>query len=119
MGFVFLDHVNKTIEQWGDIVRTGTGLGMVLNREHGFILHTDPHYGIVVKVKVGYLDPFSFLGLFPVYGKTVVLRGDLALPGPQVDHRVVDPAMAMMHFKGRYPVGQGYDLVPQAYPEKW
>jgi len=50
-------------------------------------------------------------------GETVIVAGDVDPPGRQVQHRLVDAAMAVAEFVGAQAKRQGEDLAAQADAE--
>ena len=53
-----------------------------------------------------------------VHHKPMILAGDLNSAGSKFLHRMVGPAMPMVHLFRLRAKGQGEELMAQAYPEK-
>ena len=98
---------------------TGGRFGVVLNRKSRFALHPQAFDGIVVEVAVRY---FHYVGgRFDGFGtdpESVVLTGDLTQAGLQMNDRVVDTPVAVVHFVGRNIDRAGQQLVTETDPEK-
>src|SRR5258708_7855979 len=100
-------------------MRARSCLRMVLHREGGFVLYPYAFYGTIIQVHMGYLHTGRFFYSLRVYTKAVVLCSDLCFARDQVFNRMVQPAVAVVHFKSRYVVGARQQLVAQAYAKKW
>src|SRR4051794_6529018 len=92
--------VGEPVEQVSRVVRAGRGLGVVLHREGGDVEAAQPLRDAVVEADVAYLggterrlEPAAVLG--PLDGEPVVVRRHLDLAGGAVEHRKVDPAVAV------------------------
>ncbi len=99
-------------------MRTRGCLRMILNGENRAVFQPDAFNGIIIEVYMGY---FHF-GVLPdgdrIHAKSMILRSDLAFAGNQVFYRVIQPPVAMVHFKGGDTLGQGQQLVSEANSEQ-
>ncbi len=99
-------------------MRSRAGFGMVLYTEYIFILHTHSCNCFVVQVNMGNNEFRMGFGFFPADGEAVILGSNFPFPGFQVNHRMVDPPVPVVHFIGRYPLCQGNDLVAKTDAEE-
>ncbi len=60
----------------------------------------------------------SWFHCFGINAKSMVLRGDLAFTGDDIFYRVVQSAVAVVHFKSRNIIGQSQQLVTQTNTEQ-
>ncbi len=88
---------HEPIKKISAVIRTRTGLWMVLHGEHRFVLHPESRHAAIIQVYVGDLDSGVRFGIGPAHHKTVVLGSDFIMTGGQVLHRVVDTAVPMVH----------------------
>src|SRR5579872_1812797 len=110
--------MDELVEEITAVMRPGRSLGMILHRKGGPVFQPDTLYRLVIEVDMGDLDIGSLPHRFRVHAKTVVLRRDLTAARDQVLHRMVQPAMTVMHLESRDAVGQRQQLMPQADTKK-
>ena len=103
------------VEEVQAVVRTGRGLGVILDAEDRQPLVPQPFEGLVVQVDVAGLDVGGQRG--GVDGEAVVLRRDLDLAGPLVADRVIGAAVAELELEGLGAERLAEELVAQADPE--
>ena len=72
---------------------------MVLNRERFFVFDANAFDGIVVQVAVRDDDVVVLFDVGWVYTEAMVLRGDLAATGFNVQHGMVRAAVAVVHLE--------------------
>lgn len=87
--------------------------GMILNGKGRPVLQPDPFDGLIIQVDMGDLDILRLPDSLRIHAKAMILRSDLATAGDQVFHRVIEPAMPVMHFEGGNIIGQSQQLVAQ------
>ena len=83
------------------------------------MLHPDALNRIVIKIYVGYFQVIAIPHCYRIHTKTMVLRSDLRLAGDQIFYRVIQAAVAMVHFVCRYVIGFCQQLVPEADTKEW
>src|SRR5260221_13026494 len=102
-----MSKLEEAVEEVAGVVRTGTGLGVVLDSRRGDVLQYEALDGAVVEVEVGELGGAEvglpanrLVGLDPrlapraLDGEAVVLGGGLDPPTGQLLYRVVGAPMA-------------------------
>jgi len=82
-------------------MRTGTGLGMILDGKNGSVPETQPLDRTIEQGTVRNLDMIGDACIG--YGKTVVLAGDLYFTGRFIAHWMIAATMAEPEFEGREP----------------
>ena len=90
---------------------------MILDGKYRAVLQPDSLYGIVIEVYMGYFNIRTFSNGNRVHTKPMILCGYLTFTSRQVDDRVIQAAMAMVHFKSKNPIGKRQQLVAQSDPE--
>src|SRR4030042_5615384 len=95
-------------------MRAGRGLGMILDGKKRDSLMLQPFQGLIIQVNVGQFHIRIVHG-WDVYGKAVILRGDLHPAGLQIFDRLVGSSVSEFEFKSGSAQGQSNDLMAQAY----
>ena len=108
-------HPAELVEEVQAIVRTGRGLGVILDAEDRQALVPQSLEGLVVQVDVTGLDVGGQRGR--VDGEAVVLGRDLDLAGRLVADRVVGASVAELELEGLRAEGLAEELMAQADPE--
>ncbi len=88
----------ELVEKVDRIVRTRGCFRVILDAECNLILYANAFNSVIVQIDVGDLYPVGFSDLIGIYGKAVILGGDLTLAGEQILYRVVDSTVAVVHF---------------------
>ena len=87
---------------------------MELYREDGSLLDPDSRYGVVVQVFVGEDNVVPSLQTGDGDHKAVVLAGDLSQSTLQIQYRMVDPPMPVVHLFCLQSLRQAEQLMPKA-----
>ena len=87
---------------------------MVLNRKCRFILEFNSFNGIIIQVNMCYLGIGRISDSIRIHTESMILGCDLTKTGYYVTNRVIQAPVSVMHFKGRYVVGQCQQLLAQA-----
>lgn len=101
----------KSTKQVERIVRSRTGLRVVLHAEYRIPDVRHALQGTVVQVDVGGLELFQRIG---IDGIAVVLAGDLNFSGKQVLDRMIGAPVAKLHLESVSAGGKRQQLVAQA-----
>src|SRR5690349_680510 len=98
------------------VVRAGSRLRMILNREQRQLSMTNPLYSAVIQIEMGDLETGRAWhpNFVPYNREAMVLRSDEDLIGPDVAHRMVAAAVPVGELGRRPAVGQADQLVSQA-----
>src|SRR6476620_2137467 len=92
-------------------------LRVILNGECRAIFETNTFYRIIIQVDMCDLHVWRLFDRFRINSKTMILRGNLAPASDDILHWVIQPAMAMVHFKCRNIIGECHQLMAQADTE--
>ena len=79
---------------------------MVLDGKCWFAFHTNPFYGLVIQINMGYFNMIRFFYCLRIYTKAMILRCDLAKSGFKVFYRVIQSPVPVVHFKSRDIIGK-------------
>mmetsp|Transcript_14281 Transcript_14281/g.23195 ORF Transcript_14281/g.23195 Transcript_14281/m.23195 type:complete len:1459 (-) Transcript_14281:343-4719(-) len=109
-GLTVLDHVDEVIKEELSVSGTSLGLRVELSREVGLGLVHDTLVGAVVTVDEEGLPVLR--KSLSADGVAVVLRGDEALAGAEVEHRLVSTTVTEAHLVGLSTGGESSELVP-------
>src|SRR5579862_6553603 len=113
---VFLHHLREAVEQVMRIMRPGRSLGMVLHAEQRQRAMAHAFVGVIVQVDVGDFHIARWQGV-RVHDETMILSGDLHMPGGKVFHRMVRTVVPELQFVGAPAKSQTAELVSQADAE--
>ena len=91
--------------------------GVVLHAKYGLAAVAHARYGSVVEVAMGQLHVRMPGERLCIHRKAMVLGGDFASTGGQMEDWMVYASVAVFHFIGRNAHGQGNDLVPKTNAE--
>src|SRR5665647_3372268 len=114
--------LDEAVEEVGRVVRTGGGLGVVLNREGRDVKAFQPLHHVVVEADVRDTHlPVSRVDIAlqgGVHGEAMVVRSDLDRARAPVQNRLVDAAMAVLELVGAESERATEDLVAEADSEE-
>ena len=113
------NHPDKIIKKIPAVVGTRRRLRMILHRKSRPVFEADSFYGAVVEIDMGNFYLSSTADCLGIYPEPMILGRDLTFTRDDIFYRVIQPAVAMVHFKGRYVIGQGQQLMTQAYSMGW
>ena len=106
---------DELVKQEGSVGGPSRGFGVELGREKGFVGVDDSLVGKVVGIQEKGLEVRGEGA--GVYGKSVVLGGDVAPRGTKVDARLVHSAVAILHLVGGGTGRKSKKLVAEANSE--
>src|SRR5260370_626545 len=111
----FAHRLDEPLEEHVRVVRPGCRLGMKLRREDRQGAVAETFERPIVQIAMCLFD----LGrkLFALDGEPVILRGDRDLPGAQVAHGMVRPAVTELQLEGTCSEREPEQLVAQTDPE--
>ena len=95
----FLNQLNEIVKKIPAIMGAGRRFRVILNGESWFIFYPDALYGFIIEVYMGDLQVGMFSDRIGIHAETMVLCGDFATSGHHIFHRVVQPAVTVMHFE--------------------
>ena len=110
---------DKIIEQVAGIMRAGRSFGVVLHRKSPFASDAHALDGLVVEVDVRHFHAVGSgdNGIF-VDAETVILAGNFTPTGNEVFDRMIDAAVAVVHFVGGNVHRQRQNLMTQTNAEQ-
>ena len=115
-GFVLRDYLSEGLEEKNGVVRTRSGLRVILNGENGKFLV--PQAGDSAIVEIGFRDHgIVFFEFFGIGGKTMVLSGDVNLPAFVILDRLVAATVAELELVGGSSQGVRNDLMAETNAE--
>ena len=85
---------------------TGRRLWVVLYGKRFPSLYLDARHGVIIEVHMGHFYQVRVFYILSIHRKTVILRSHFTLTRHQVFHRVVEPAVAIVHLKSRDAAGK-------------
>jgi hypothetical protein len=109
------DGSNELVKEEGGVGGSASGLGVELGAKEGLVGVGNALVGLVVGVEEERL-PVGGEGV-GVDGETVVLGGDVAAGGTEIDAGLVHSAVSVLHLVGLGPGGERKELVAEADAE--
>lgn len=87
-------------------MRSRRTLRVILNGKSRLAFYAYTFDRAVIQVDMCYFDMPGFLNRFGIHAKTMVLRSDLAAARHEIFDGVIEPAMTVVKFESRHPIGQ-------------